>query len=142
MNKINDFGLFVFRVSIGAFMLFAHGLGKFERLLSGAEIKFYDPFGIGATASLTMAVFAEFFAAAFLMLGIFTRLSSFSLIITMFVAAFLFHADDPFGSKEKALMYLVSFTYLFIVGPGKFSIQKFLEKKIEKLNSRIRWILG
>lgn len=143
MNEISkNIGLLIFRVSISAFMLFGHGLGKLQRLLLGEEIKFLDPFGLGSVFSLTLATFAEFFASALIILGLFSRLSSFSLIVTMAVAAFIAHADDPFSRQEKALMYLVSYILLFLTGPGKYSLQSWFNKKISKSNSFLKFILG
>lgn len=142
MTKLNDFALLIFRVTISSFMLFGHGLGKFNRLISGNEIKFFDPFGIGQQFSLALAVFAEFFAAGLIILGLFTRFSSISLIITMFVAGVIYHADDPFGGKEKALMYLVSYILLFITGPGKYSLQSVLKAKIKSNNRIFRFLLS
>lgn len=103
-------------------MLFGYGLKKFNRLISGEEIKFFDPFGIGTSFSLSFAVLADFFAAGLIIIGLFTRLSSLSLIITMFVAGFVYHTDDPFGSKEKALMYLTSYIFLFLLDSGKYGL--------------------
>lgn len=139
---LNDVALLIFRVSISSFMLFGHGLKKFNRLISGEEIKFFDPFGIGASFSLSLAVLAEFFAAGLIIIGLFTRLSSLSLIITMFVAGFIYHADDPFGSKEKALMYLVSYLLLFFMGAGKYSIQSLLVKTNSNRNRFTKFILN
>ncbi|MCB9258457.1 MAG: DoxX family protein [Ignavibacteriales bacterium] len=140
-NSLINFGLFIFRISISLFMMLGHGLGKFQKLISGAEIKFLDPFGIGATASFSLAVFAEFFAPMFIVLGVLTRFNSLSLIITMSVAAFIAHADDPFSNKEKALLYLASYVLLFFTGPGKFSLQNWFVKKIKNLNGILKFIL-
>ncbi|MBZ0179759.1 MAG: DoxX family protein [Melioribacteraceae bacterium] len=123
-------------------MLFGHGLGKFNRLISGNEIKFFDPFGIGEQFSLALAVFAEFFAAGLIILGISTRISSVSLIITMFMAGVIYHADDPFGSKEKALMYLASYILLFITGPGIYSLGTIVKAKIKSKSRIIRFLLS
>lgn len=142
MNMVNDFALLIFRATISAFMLFGHGLGKLNRLFSGEEIKFFDPIGLGSVVSLSFAVLAEFFAAALIILGLFTRLSSITLIITMFVAGFIYHADDPFRTQEKALMYLVSYIMLFLTGPGKFSLQMFFDNKMSSGNRFIKFILG
>ena len=57
-----DIILLMLRVGVGAFML-THGMGKFENLFSGEEIKFGDPIGLGTTTSLALTVFAEFFCA-------------------------------------------------------------------------------
>ena len=42
----------------------------------------------------------------------------------MAVAAFIVHASDPIGTKEKALLYLIGFVVIFLAGPGKYSIDK------------------
>lgn len=141
-NKLNNIALLIFRVSISSFMAFGHGLGKFQKLLSGNEIKFLDPFGLGPTVSFALATFAEFFAALLIVLGLLTRISSFSLIITMAVAAFIAHADDPFSRQEKSLMYLGSYILLFLTGPGKYSLQTWVDKKISKSNGLIKFILS
>ncbi|MBN1302637.1 MAG: DoxX family protein [Melioribacteraceae bacterium] len=116
-------------------MLFGHGLGKLERLLEGGEIKFMNFLGLGTKFSLTLAVSAEFFAAALVALGLFTRIGSFMLITTMSVAAFIAHADDPFSTQEKALLFLASYILLFLTGPGKYSLNGLLEKKMNRLNN-------
>jgi putative oxidoreductase len=43
---------------------------------------------------------------------------------TMLVAAFIVHLDDPFKRKELALLYLVGFLIIFLMGPGKYSVNK------------------
>lgn len=139
---LNDVALLIFRLAISSFMLFGHGLQKFNRIISGEEIKFFDPFGIGESFSLSLAALAEFFAAGLIIVGLFTRLSSLSLMFTMFVAGFIYHADDPFGSKETALMYLVSYLLLFLMGPGKYSLQALFEKKITIKNKFSKFLLS
>jgi putative oxidoreductase len=42
----------------------------------------------------------------------------------MAVASFIAHGADDFGTKEKALLYLVSFVTIILVGPGKFSVDR------------------
>ena len=142
MNKLNDFTLLLFRVTIGSFMLFGHGLGKFTKLVSGNEIQFFDPFGIGSLFSFILIILAEFLAASFIILGVFTRLNALLLIAAMTVAGLIYHFDDPFSSKEKALMYLVSFIFLFLAGPGKYSLQKFLPDKLTHQKNPWKFILS
>jgi len=132
---LKDISLLIFRVSIGLFMMFGHGWGKLNRLLSGEEIKFLDLFGLGAYFSFTLATLVEFFASALIVLGLFTRLSSLSLITTMIVAAFVAHAEDPFSKKEMALLYLVSYILIFLQGSGKFSLNYFFSNEINKSKS-------
>lgn len=143
MNNFSlNIGLLIFRIAISAFMLFGHGLGKLQKLLSGDEIKFLDLLGFGATFSFSLAVFTEFFASILLAFGLFSRLSSSSLIITMAIAVFIAHANDPFARKEKALLFLASYILLFLLGPGKYSLKTWLDKKIMGLNKIIKFLLG
>lgn len=141
-SNINEIALFLFRVSVSSFMFFGHGLGKFEKLLSGSEIKFSDPFGLGVTTSFYLAVFAEAISSIFIMAGLFTRINSLFLIVTMSVAAFIAHADDPFSGKEKALLFLVSYIFIFLVGPGKVSLHNLFKKYTSKKNKAVKFLLG
>ena len=92
-------------------------------------MRFGDPLGLGPEVSLVLAVFAEFFCSILVMLGIGTRLAVIPLMVTMSVAAFIAHGDDPFGRKELALMYLVSYAVLLLNGSGKFSVDQLLRKR-------------
>lgn len=120
--------LLVTRVLTGGFML-THGIPKLMRLFSDAEIKFADPFGLGAVASLILAVFAEFFCSVLIILGLGTRLATVPLIITMLVAAFYAHASDPFGTKEKPLLFVILFILFLTFGSGKYSVDQLINKK-------------
>jgi putative oxidoreductase len=121
-------GLFVLRVSVGGFMLFGHGLKK---LMAFGELssRFSDPLGVGSQASLSLAVFAEVFCAAALILGLATRWAAIPLIVTMLVAAFLVHTADPWAKKEFALLYLIPFLTLLIAGPGRAALDNVLRKE-------------
>lgn len=114
-----DLAVLILRVCTGGFML-THGWPKLANFGERME-KFRDPIGLGSELSLTLTVFAEFFCSILLILGIYTRLALIPLIITMSVVAFIVHSNDPFGDKEKALLFLSAFIALFLAGPGKFS---------------------
>ena len=116
------------RISIAAFMM-THGWPKLSKLLAGGEIQFGDPVGLGPTLSLVLAVFAEFFCSILIGIGLGTRLASIPLMITMFVAAFISHGADPFRRKETALLYLLFYITLFILGSRKYSIDYLLTRK-------------
>ncbi len=113
--------LLILRIIAGAFML-THGLAKFELLISGQEIMFPDPVGLGSNLSFFLIVFAEFFCSIFLITGFVTRFSAIPLSISMFVAGFIVHQNDPFATKELALIYLVIFMGFIFTGGGKYSV--------------------
>jgi putative oxidoreductase len=121
-----DLGLLVVRLSLAVFML-AHGYPKLIHYADRME-KFSDPFGLGSPTSLALAVFAEFFCSILLALGLFTRFALVPLIITMATAAFIAHAGDPFGDREKALLYLLPYLGLFFTGPGKISLDGLIKR--------------
>ncbi|HPE77948.1 MAG TPA: DoxX family protein [Draconibacterium sp.] len=126
--KSLDLILLLVRITVAAFML-THGYPKLMKLLAGGEIMFADPFGLGMTFSLVLAVFAEFFCSILVGFGLGTRLATIPLIVTMSVAAFIAHGPDPFGKKELALMYLIIYIFLLFTGSGKFSIDYFISRK-------------
>ena len=119
---IKDIGLAFFRITISVMML-THGLPKFQKLISG-NLKFGDPIGIGEAPSLFLAVIGEFICPILVIIGYKTRLSAIPTAITMAVAAFIAHSADDFGTKEKALMYLVCFITIILLGPGKFGVDR------------------
>ena len=123
-----DLSLLLLRLFAGLSMAFSHGLPKLNKLMGGGEIRFYDFMGLGEGISLGLAVFAEFLAALLLAAGLFTRLASIPLIITMATAAFAVHGADPFARKEMSLFYLVVFLVIFLQGPGKYSVDARLGK--------------
>jgi putative oxidoreductase len=96
--------------------------------MSSEEIKFADPFGLGPIASLLMVVFAEVFCSILIIMGLGTRLATIPLMVAMSVAAFYAHADDPFATKEKSLLFLLVYIFLFVFGSGRYSIDKLISR--------------
>ncbi|MFT6369988.1 MAG: putative oxidoreductase [Maribacter sp.] len=121
-SPLTAIGLAFFRISMSAMML-THGLPKLQKLIS-SDFEFADPISIGAAPSLFLTVIAEFICPTLIIIGYKTRLASIPTIITMLVAAFIVHATDPFAAKEKALLYLVAFVAIALLGPGKYSVDR------------------
>ena len=120
---MNNIALLILRVVFAGSMLYGHGLGKLNRLLEG-NLSFSNPLGIGEIPTLILAVFSEFLAPIFIIVGYKTKFFSFFPAATMFVAAFVVHWGDPFGRVEKALLFLTVFVILMMTGPGKYSIDR------------------
>lgn len=120
-----NWGLFFLRVGVGANMIISHGWGKLMRL-GNSPVQFADPFGLGPAVTLYFAVLAEVFCSLALIFGIFTRLATIPLIITMATAMLIIHADDPWQRQEFAMMFLIPFITLLLAGPGRFSLDAIL----------------
>lgn len=123
-----DIGLLVLRLTSGGIMLFAHGWGKLTGF-STIVTKFPDPIGLGSSVALALTVFSEVFCAAAIMLGILTRFAAFPLFITMIVAGFVIHANDPFVNKEKAILFAAMYLTLVLTDGGGLSLDRFFRKK-------------
>lgn len=121
-NILSHIGLAVLRIAPSLMML-SHGYPKFRKLIAG-DFQFGDPIGIGPGPSLFLTVIGEFICPILIIIGFKTKLATIPPIITMLVAAFVVHLSDPFGKKEKALLFLVFFVCVLLLGPGKFSIDK------------------
>lgn len=105
-------------------MLLTHGVPKIGRLFGEGPIQFGDPIGIGAGPSLFLITFAEVVCAAMVLIGFKTRWAAIPVVIGMLFDSFIAHAADPFGTKEKALLFAAIFLALFFTGPGGYSVDK------------------
>lgn len=123
-----DWGSLFLRVTFPLTMLIAHGWGKMMMLFADGPIQFADPIGVGHAATLLLAVVGEVVCPFFMIIGLRTRWAAVPAIGTMAVAAFLIHGSDPFQKKELAFMYLFAFVAIFLVGSGKFSVDKMLSR--------------
>ncbi len=124
MNNSTSYnlGLLLLRIGFGGMML-THGIPKLLKMLSG-DFSFGDPIGIGQTATLVLAVLCEVFFPILVIIGFKTRLAAIPVIITMAVAAFIVHAADPFGRKEMAILYLIAFIVIALLGAGKYAVDR------------------
>lgn len=87
---------------------------------------FGDIIGIGPTLSFNLVIFAEFFCGILVTVGFLTRLSVIPIFVTMAVAFFVAHAKDPFDAKAIAFIFLLLSIVIFVLGSGKYSIDRFL----------------
>jgi putative oxidoreductase len=119
------------RLGFGLLLLLNFGFAKLTHY-GQLQQHFGDPLGLGLSSSISLAlvVFAEFFCAAFVVLGLFTRLACVPIIITMMVAFFKVHHMTYAGEKsgQMALIFLLAFFVILLTGPGKASLDKFIGK--------------
>ncbi len=119
-NVAFNISMFLLRVGAGA-LIMSHGYTKLVHF-ADMRMKFMNFMGIGSTLSLSLVIFAEFFCAIFLIIGLFSRLMLIPLIIDLSVAIIKAHHGDVFADGEKAALYLICFITLLLCGPGKASV--------------------
>ncbi len=132
-ETLNDLGLLLLRVAIGAGMLLGHGWGKLAAFGERAD-SFPDPLGVGSQLSMLLAISAEFFCSLLLALGLATRAVALPLIVTMLVAMLVVHGDDPWKKKEMAFLYLIPYLVIVLTGPGRFSLDALILKRLRPEN--------
>lgn len=109
-------------------LLASHGWQKLAGFSAMAP-QFPDPLGMGSELSLGMAVFGELVCSVAFIFGFLTRLTVIPMIFTMIVAFVMVHGGSVAGG-ELAFLYLVVFVLLFLAGPGRYSADEFIAKKI------------
>jgi putative oxidoreductase len=123
---MNNLGLFLFHVSVSGIMILAHGLGK----LSNPDpfIENITKMGLPMPNIMAyLAISAETIFPLLIILGVLTRISALIAGINMLVAAFVVHITifgDPFSKFELAMLYMICFLFIAIVGPGGWTARK------------------
>jgi putative oxidoreductase len=127
--------LLILRLGSGIMMIVGHGWSKLIHFGDKASV-FPDPIGLGSQISLSLTVFSEFFCSIAIIFGLATRLAAIPLIVTMLVAAFIIHTDNPWQKKEFALLYLVPFLTLVFSGAGRFSLDYIICTRRKKVKEK------
>jgi putative oxidoreductase len=104
-----------------------HGTAK---LLGFPHIAMFD--GLQLFSLMGVAGILELLGGLLIVLGLFTRAAAFILSGEMAAAYFMAHAPQGFlplvNQGEVAVLYCFFFFYLFVVGPGAFSIDAIRNK--------------
>ncbi|MBZ9780948.1 DoxX family protein [Pseudomonas sp. REP124] len=117
----SDLALFWLRISGCLLLLSVHGLPKlmhFQHELGVIE----DPFGMGATLTLSLAVFAEVLCPVLIMAGVLTRLATVPILFLLAVSVMLVHPEWSLAEGQFAWMLLIIFSTIFIAGPGRLAL--------------------
>ncbi len=120
------FSMLILRIGLGVMML-NHGLPKLMNFNNMAP-DFFDPLQVSSHFMLGLVVFAEVLCSVLLILGLFTRWATIPLIIQMMVVVFVVHVDDGFGRQELGAHYLLGYIILWLLGPGKISLDRLISR--------------
>lgn len=119
------------RVLLGA-LLINHGSSKVFGGMTDM-IQHLDSLGWPlATLQAYMAAYTEFLGGVFLVVGLFTRFASFVNIGLFTIIVFIFHGADAFNDQEPGLLFLTLSILVFLLGPGRLSVDWFLFTKTEE----------
>ncbi|MEO7924964.1 MAG: DoxX family protein [Chitinophagaceae bacterium] len=122
-----DLGILLLRLILGGLFTW-HGydaLNHYKLYLSMST----STIGLGAPLEFNLVVFSHFLCGLFVAVGFLTRLSVIPLFITMTVAFFIAHKGQPFMTKELPFVYMLSCIPVFVLGSGRFSVDRLLFRK-------------
>jgi putative oxidoreductase len=122
---LGDLGLFVLRVFAGVSLAVAHGLGKLPP--QPAFMQGVEALGLPAW-SAWLSGFAETFGGFALAAGLMTRPAALLITCNLSVASFLRHANDPYGRKELAFLFLAVAVMFLLVGGGRLAVDRLIKK--------------
>ncbi len=135
--RVRWLGPLALRLGFGYFWL-ETGWGKLHNLDS-AIARFVD-WGVPLPAiSAPLSAGTEFIGGALLMLGLFTRFTSlvmaFNMVVAIATVVFMNVSGlDDFVELDEFL-YILIFFWLFIAGPGKVSLDHFIEQRLGLRNA-------
>lgn len=121
--------ILVLRVVFGV-LFFIHGLDKMLNFNSLVN-DYPSVLGFGSYMTLMVSIFCEFCCSLFLIAGLLQRLLTIPMIVAMGVAFFDIH-DAMMPEGELALIYFIVFIVLFLVGPGRYSVDFLIDMKFQK----------
>ena len=124
--------ILVVRVVFGV-LFFTHGLDKMMNFTELVNV-YPSVLGFGSYMTLMVTIFCEFCCSLFLIAGLLVRLMTLPMIIAMGVAFFDIH-DAILPEGELALIYFIVFIILFLTGPGRYSIDFLIDRKIRSANN-------
>ena len=102
-------------------LFYKHGYEKifgFQEMLQN----FPDPIGIGKEPSFFFAFIADSICSILILLGLFTRVAAFLILINLFVAFLGFHNGMINDHGEAMMLYATNVLILIFTGPGMLSL--------------------
>ncbi|AQT95066.1 MULTISPECIES: DoxX family protein [Pseudomonas] len=113
-----DLGLLFLRISGALFLLWVHGLPKL--LNYNEQLKLIeDPFHLGATITLLLAIFAEVLCPLLIIAGVLVRLACLPILAVLLIALWVVHPEWTLFEGQFGWLLLIIFTTLLISGPGR-----------------------
>ncbi|MGN7514173.1 MAG: DoxX family protein [Allomuricauda sp.] len=88
-----------------------------------------------------IAVLSEFFGGIALMLGVFTRPAALLNIFVIFTATFIYHDGEIGNSGLTSFFFMIMYLCILLFGPGKFSLDYFINQKLFKRMATISTIV-
>ena len=128
------------RLTVGL-AFFLHGAQKVFGWFEGSGLEKWSEYLASKNYSKPVAYFAayvEMIAGILLIVGIFTKLSSVSMLIFMLFAVWIAHLEKGYfsnkGGYEYQLLLIVSCVVLIVLGGGEYSLDKYVFSNVSTVS--------
>ena len=137
LPSYSDAGRLVLRFFTALSLFIKHGN---EKVFTFPQMSthFSDPWHLGMVPTLVIAMIADGILSVFIMLGLATRYCCIYIWCVIFVAWSFRHGFAYLGKGtvgdhgELIILYLIAFTAIFLLGPGRYSLDALLKRKLLK----------
>jgi len=126
-----NISMLFFRIAISLEMIFVHGFKKLGIGVAAAE-QVPNPLHLPEDFNYAFAVFANIFFPFLVLIGLCTRLATLPSLAVTLTGYFVLHWNDAATVRDTPFIYSVIFFLILFMGPGKYSVDNYISKKIIK----------
>ena len=123
--EINNYAVLVFRVLLMLELFRVHGLKKF-RVQNGEKEHVPNPLGLPDKLNGLVATFSDTVVPFLVAFGAGTRLFLLPSIGVTAIGYFIVHRKDSIEVRDVPYMYTLAMLFLWVIGPGTYSIDHYL----------------
>ena len=120
-EQAEDWGLLFLRISSSLFLLWVHGLPKLLNYSAQLQV-IEDPFHLGVSLTLMLAIFAEVLCPLLIVAGVFVRLACLPILCVLLIALLIVHPQWSLDEGQFGWLLMMLFTSLLIAGPGRLAL--------------------
>lgn len=122
-SAARNFGLFFLRASGALFLLCVHGLPKLLNF-NAQLLVIEDPFHMGGSLTLCMAIFAEVICPLLILVGVLVRLACLPILFLLLVALIVVHPEWSIDQAQFGWLLTIIFTSILIAGAGPLALNR------------------
>jgi len=124
-SAINNWAVLAFRVLLMLELFRVHGMKKF-RVQNGEKEHVPNPLGLPDKLNGLVATFSDTVVPFLVIIGFGSRIFLLPSIGVTAIGYFVVHRKDSIEVRDVPYMYTLSMLFLWVIGPGTFSIDHYL----------------
>jgi putative oxidoreductase len=128
-HRAFDSGMLLLRAAASLEIALVHGFKKIGVGVAQAE-NIPNPLHLPDVFNNAFAIAANIIFPFFVLIGFFTRVSTLPTLAVTLTGYFVVHWNDALPEKDTPFIYSLIFLIILILGPGKYSIDNSICKKL------------